>query len=106
MIAPSPTRTKLGYGFRCGMVLKHGAAAVMLEEREIERLVVFVAPVLQLRVCFRVGRYKRRRGDAKHVLSELLVIEQLGTGYSHQLEADGSTPSLTHRECQSHSRKD
>ena len=63
--------------------------------KKIERLSVFVAPVLQLRVCFRVGRYKRRRGDATHALSELLVIEQLGTGYAHQLDADGNTPSLT-----------
>jgi len=33
MIASSPTRTKLGHSFRCGMsaVLKHTAAPVMLE---------------------------------------------------------------------------
>lgn len=65
------------------------------EVQEIERQSVLVAPVLQLRVCFRVGRYKRRRGDATHALTELLVIEQLGTRFAHQLDADGNTPSLT-----------
>src|SRR6476661_7540236 len=55
---------------------------------EIINLRVLEAFDLQLCVGFRIGRDESRRGNAEHVLRELLFLHQFWTGYAHQLDTD------------------
>src|SRR5215831_6793360 len=54
----------------------------------MKNLDVLVAPILQMSICFCIWGYKCRRGNAKHILCELFVVEQLRPGNAHQLQAD------------------
>src|SRR5260370_29666300 len=41
-----------------------------------------------MRVGLGIPRYERRRGNAQHILGELLIIQQLAAGYAHELDTD------------------
>ncbi len=54
---------------------------------EVEYLRILQAFDLELCVGFGIRRDEGGRGDAEHVLRELLLFHQLRSGYAHQLDA-------------------
>src|ERR1035441_2721965 len=70
-----------------------------MKVEEIVYLRVLQALDLQLRVGVGIGRNEGRRGDAEHVLRELLLVHQLPPGHTHQLDADTHEANIVDIRC-------